>query len=269
MKLAVSSLAWDPSRDDDVRRLLSTHDVTGVEIAPLKYWPALSTVTSRALATYRQQWADAGISIVALQGILFGMPELQLFGSAPQRAALETHLGNTARVAEALGARIIVLGAPRNRRRGPLSETDAIEKAAPLLRRVAAVADELGCVLCIEPTPPQYGGDFARTLSEALEVVAAVDHPGFGLHLDAGAAQISQESHPALLEGARTARHFHISEVDLVPVGTGTVEHSALGAVLQEGGFVGWKSIEMRPVVGNVLLEALERAIHVARASYA
>lgn len=268
MKLAVSSLAWEPSRDDEVRTLLSAHGVAGVEIAPLKYWPSLPQITARALATFRQQWADAGISIVALQGILFGMPELQLFGSPHQRAALEQHLIETSRIASALGAGIIVLGAPRNRLRGALTEAQAVDAAAPLLRRVAVAADELGCILCVEPNPPRYGGDFVRTSVEALDLVSAVDHPGFGLHLDAGAIQISAEPDSIVVEAAQAARHFHISEIDLVAVGAGTVSHQAMGTLLRQGGYVGWKSIEMRPMPGNELSGALDRAIVTALDAY-
>ncbi|MDB4913863.1 MAG: hypothetical protein JWM95_1507 [Gemmatimonadetes bacterium] len=268
MKLAISSLAWDPSRDHEVRALMSARGVAGVEIAPLKYWPWLSDVSPRLLAGFREQWSDAGISVVALQGILFGMPELQLFGTPEQRSGFERHVIATARVAAELGARVIVLGAPGNRIRGSLSEDDAVGVAAPILRRIAAAADELGCVVGIEPNPPLYGGDFVRTSAEALRLVWAVDHPGFALHLDAGALQASGETDEAIIGAAQAARHFHISEIGLAPVGSGSVRHGELGALLQKAGYVGWTSIEMRPVPGNELLGALDRAIDVAIDAY-
>ena len=268
MNLAVSSLAWDPSRDDEVRILLSSRGVRGVEIAPLKYWPGVTDVSPRVLRVFRETWEDAGISIVALQGILFDMPELQLFGAPPQQDAFESHVGAVCRLAGTLGAQAVVLGAPKNRIRGSLGEEAAIAAASPLLRRIASVADEAGTVLCVEPTPPRYGGDFVRNSPEALHLVRAVDHPGFGLHLDAGALEISAEADEVALEAARAARHFHISEIDLVPVGSGTVRHEKLGALLGQAGYVGWTSIEMRPVPGSDLLGALDRAIDVARVAY-
>ena len=260
MKLAVSSLAWDPERDADVRQLLARRGVRGVELAPLKYWPNVTAVSSSTVAEYRAQWADAGISVVALQGILFGMPDLQLFGSPQQQAGFEAHLVAVARLAGALGAPVVVFGAPVNRRRGELSEADAVERAAPLLRRVASAMHDHGTSLCIEPNPPRYGGDFVRTIAEALELARAVDHRGFGVHLDAGALTIDAASDAEILSAARVARHFHVSEVDLVPVGSGTVDHVRMGQLLHRARYDSWVSIEMRPVDDASLITAIEVA---------
>ena len=268
MKLAVSSLAWEPAHDAAVRALLAHRGVRGIELAPLKYWPAGLAVAPRVLAEYKAQWVDAGISIVALQGFLFGMPELQLFGTPSQQAALEAHLAVTARLAAALGAGVLVFGAPKNRLRGALSEDEAVTAAVPLLRRVASACTDVGVSLCIEPNPPRYGGDFVHTSAEAMRLVREVDHFSFGLHLDAGALAINAESDSEVIEAARHARHFHISEIDLVPTGSGTVDHRRLGKLLEIAAFERWHSIEMKPVVGEGVVEALGRAVDVALESY-
>ena len=65
------------------------------------------------------------------------------------------------------------------------------------------------------------------------------------------------------------ARHFHVSEPDLVPVGTTTdVPHATLGRVLRTLGYEGWCSIEMRGGEDDVWRETLPRAIAVAREAY-
>ena len=264
MKLAVSSLAWAPAEDVAVRALLVEHGVCGIELAPLKYWPSAPDVPAGTLAEYRAGWADAGIAIVALQGILFGKPDLQLFGSDRQRSALEEHLGGIARVAEALGAPVIVLGAPGNRLRGALTEDEAIASATPMLRRLASQYAARGCALCIEAAPPAYGGDFVRDLAEASQLVEAVGNPGFGLHLDAGALTVAGELDAEVVRAARQARHFHISEVGLGPLGSGTVDHPHIAGALRDAGYAGWLSIEMRPVT----LPMISRAIEVALVAY-
>ena len=269
MKLAVSSLAWDPAQDSAVQELMLAAGVTGVELAPLKYWPDAPDVNARSLTDYRATWADAGISIVALQGILFGKPDLQLFGSAEQRLAFERHLVGMAKVAEGLGASIMVLGAPKNRLRGALPAERASADAAESLRRVAHACTECGCVLCIEPAPNHYGGDFVRNLDEGVALVRAVDHPGFALHVDAGAIAICGETDERILDALRsTARHFHISEVDLLPIGSGTVDHARLGRLVRASGYDRWLSIEMKPIGAASLLPILGQAIDQARQAY-
>ena len=269
MKLAVSSLAWEPADDIAVRALLVEWAVRAIELAPLKYWPSALDASASALAEYRAAWADAGISIVALQGILFGKPDLQLFGSEVQRRALEEHLAGIAQVAEGLGASVVVLGAPGNRLRGSLTEDEAIESAIPVLRRLAAQYDSRGCALCIEAAPPAYGGDFARNLAEVSRLVEAVGHRGFGLHLDSGAIAIADEPQAEVVRAARQARHFHVSEMDLAAVGTtDSVPHGQLGATLRALGYEGWLSIEMRGSDDDRWHDQLQRAIAVARTHY-
>lgn len=268
MKLAVSSLAWEPARDDDMRRVLSRRGVSGVELAPLKYWPSPGAVAPGEVTEFRLKWADAGITIVAFQAILFGMPHLQLFGSRDERTALEHHLIAMAKLGGTLGAKVLVFGAPRNRLRGSLSEDDAIAQATPLFRRIAAVMDEHGCALCIEPNPPRYGGDFVRTSVEALRLVRAVDHVGFGLHLDTGALTISDAPDDDVVDAARHACHLHISEIDLAPVGVGTVDHARLGSLVRSAGYDQWASIEMRTVPDASLDATVERAIDVGASAY-
>jgi D-psicose/D-tagatose/L-ribulose 3-epimerase len=268
--LAISSLAWEPAQDDIVRASLRRRGVTGVELAPLKYWPLAPAVPATAAREYAARWTDAGVSIVALQAILFGLPELQLFGSSAQQRAFEDHMVGIAALCGDLNASVIVFGAPKNRLRGALTEEEAMARAAPLLRRIALAAHDRGCKLCVEPNPPRYGGDFVRTTSEAMRLVREVDHPGFALHLDAGALSIASENDEQIVAAANTAAHFHVSEIDLVPVGSGTVDHQRIGALLQQAGYARWSSIEMRPPAGqeDALILAIDRAIDVAREHY-
>jgi len=268
MRLAVSSLAWDPSQDDEARATLVRRGITGLEVAPLAYWPEAPHVAPKVLAEFRDRVAGIGVTVVALQGILFGKPELQLFGTSAQQAALEDHLAGMAKLASTLGARVLVLGAPRNRLRGALSEEDAIAAATPLLTRVATVAAGNGVVLCVEPNPPRYGGDFAMAIADARRLVDAIDHPGFGLHLDAGAVQINGEGDADVIEAAKSARHFHVSEIDLAPIGSGTVDHARLGGLLRRAEYNGWVSIEMNRNVPDSLVSRLDRAIDIAGEEY-
>lgn len=264
MMLAVSSFAWAPSADAEARRLLVDHGVRAIELAPLKVWPDPLAMTDASVADYRRTWNDAGIDIVALQGILFGLPGLQLFGTDAERAGFEAQLIAMAQLASRLGAKVVVLGAPKNRLRGPLSEAEAVDRSVGPLRRIGAAADDLGVCVCIEPNPPAYGGDFVRTIPEAMLLVDAVAQPGFGLHLDGGAIALEHETDDVIERAARVAQHYHISEVQLGEVGTGTVDHARIAGLLRSAGYARWHSIEML----DRGLDTLARAIGVARQSY-
>lgn len=268
MKVAVSTLAWDPEQDEAAAELMRAHAIAAIEVAPMKYWPDAPRVAPDVLDEFRAAWEARGISIVALQGILFGKPQLELLGSAQQQAGFEAHLVAMSGLAGRLGASVLVLGAPRNRLRRALSEDAAIARAVPVLRAVAAAAAAHGCRLCVEPNPERYGGDFVRDIREATRLVHAVDHEGFGLHLDAGAIAITAETDQDVVDAARVAAHFHISEIDLAPIGSGSVDHVHVASLLARASFAGWRSVEMRPPERGGWTGIMRAAMDAAVATY-
>ena len=242
MKVAFSNIAWTPHDSPDVLALLRKQSVAGIEVAPTKIWPDWIGATSAAARQYRTWMSDNGFEIPALQAILFGRPDLHLFDPSSEVALVE-HLAHVAVLGEALGARVAVLGAPKQRTRGSLSFEEALERCVPLFRRLGRLFDEHGGCLCIEPNPRRYGCDFIVNAREGVKLVQAVDHPGFALHLDAAGmhlegdvlAELWPEVHPML-------RHFHISEPDLGGFSNPVVPHAANLAFLREHGYDNWCS---------------------------
>ena len=270
MKLAVSNLAWPVADDTAAAAVLRTCGVRGVELAPSKVWECAPYVVEGAAESYAGWWRDADCAVVAFQAIIFGHAELDLFGDDPIVAALRQHLSAMGRLAARCGASVLVLGAPANRRKGRRLMSDAVTAAARALRPAVEELASVGVSLCIEPNPPRYGCDFVNTAAEAAQLVEAVGHPNCGIHLDTAALALSGETTAkALAPIIRQVRHVHLSEVDLVPVGTSeSVPHDALGAALQSLGYDGWLSVEMRAGAADAWRDALPRAVAVARTSY-
>lgn len=271
MKLAISNLAWPIVDDAAVAGVLRVAGVRGVELVPTKVWGRAPRVAADAAESYAAWWAaEASCTLVAFQALFFGHPEMTIFGEGETLALTQRHLVAMGELAARCGARVLVLGAPANRKRGGRSMPSAITAAAAALRPVAEQLAPFGVHLCIEPNPPRYGCDFVTTAAEAAVLADAVSHPNFGVHLDASALAISGElSEAALAPVMKHVRHFHVSEVDLVPVGTtDTVPHARLGALLRALHYDGWCSIEMRLGEDDAWPDALPRAIGVALAAY-
>jgi sugar phosphate isomerase/epimerase len=242
MRLAVSNIAWPTWADPAVAGLLERHGVAGVELAPAKLWPRPAEVSEREALTVRRAWEERGVQVVALQALLFGRPELTLFDDAVSRARAVEYLAAVIRLAGWLGAGALVFGSPKNRLAGGQAATVVHTLALDTFRRLGEEAVRHRTTFCIEPNPREYGCDFITTVREAAELVEAVGHPGFGLHLDAGGMTLTRES-PADAGPVRP-RHYHISEPHLVPIGAGP--HEAFADSLHRSGYDGWCSIEMR-----------------------
>ncbi len=259
MKLAASNIAWSREDNLNVAGLLRESGFRGVEIAPTRVWDRPFDVTEAEARDHRAFWNERGIEVVALQALLFGRPELTLFESREARTRTLEHLRGLMRLGAWLGARVLVFGAPRNRRvGGRASSKEAEAIAVDFFGAAGAHALQQGVVLAIEPNPVQYECDFITTSSEALDLVRAVDSAGFGLHLDAAAMTLAGEPlSEAVTACAGAIEHFHISEPNLTIVGGGAVDHPGFASTLRSLEYSNWASIEMRAVPAGALSKVL------------
>lgn len=266
MKLAVSNIAWPADADAEAAELLRHHGATGVELAPKKVWPDPVSATEAEAHAVRNWWESRGLSIVAFQALLFGRPDLVLFGTPSVRDELAETLDRLCRLAGWVGARALVFGSPKNRLRGerPLAEVWPV--AVDFFRRVGDRAQSHGVTIGLEANPVEYGGDFVTHLHDAVQLVQAVNHPGFGLHLDTGGMILTAERIQNL-SGVHPV-HFHISEPNLAPVGgTPSSAHPQFAADLWECAYTDWVSIEMRQPPTH-WQAAVEQALRFARDVY-
>jgi sugar phosphate isomerase/epimerase len=248
MKLAVSNIAWPRDQDAAVADVLRELGVTGIEVAPTKVWPQPLEATDAEIDDYRRYWSDRGFEIVAAQALLFGRPELTLFESEETTRKTLDYLRGIVRLCARLGAGALVFGSPKNRRVGNGSPHKARLTAVEFFTRLGEIAEAAGTAVVMEANPPEYGADFATRAAEAVELVKAVNHPGFRLHLDTGCMTLANDPTGATFDaGFPLVRHFHVSEPNLDQPGTSAkVEHPAFAAELKRRGYSYWVSLEMR-----------------------
>ncbi len=214
--------------------LLSSLGVQGVEVAP--------TRLPCPPAEYRNQVADAGLAVSSLQAILHKRPDLQLFGDM---LLLRDHFARMAEVAHALGAGVMVFGAPANRRRGNLPLGVAWDRAVAKLRSLADAAH--GVVIGLEPVPEIYGGDFLTHWFEVWKMVREVDRPGLRVHLDTACVDLAGDSiGTAIRDSADVLAHYHASQPDLGDFKAPLSAHWEAAEALEEVRYQGWMAIEMR-----------------------
>jgi D-psicose/D-tagatose/L-ribulose 3-epimerase len=270
MKIAISNIAWDVAENERVAEIMSARNIEGVEVAPTKIWPDLSLAGDEGITACRAWWAARGIRIVALQSLLFGRPELNLFASAGIRRRMLDHLGTVIRISALLGARVLVFGSPKNRRAGDMPAVAAMETAAEFFLGLGRMAQASGVCIGLEPNPNVYGCDFIRTSQEALALVKRVAHPGFRLHLDTGILAMAGESFEDAVERClESLVHVHISEPMLGVVGEGSVDHARMAHALRSCGYQDWLSIEMRSGWQADNTVCVERALDFAMRTYA
>lgn len=257
MRLAVSNIAWAPDDDPVAAAALAAAGVDAIEVAPTVRWPAPLDVSRGEAVAWRAWWQARGIDIVAMQSLLFGRPDLAVFGPPDVRAALVDYVGGLCRLAGWLGATRLVFGSPANRRPGGLPAAVRDEVAVEVFHAIGRRAHDEGVAVCIEANPRAYGCEWIEGVAEAAALVTAVDHPGFGLHLDAGGMLLHGDTidDVARVLAAPGARHVHASDPSLAPLGEGDARsprwHADLAALLARRGYDGAVSLEMRRQDGD------------------
>jgi D-psicose/D-tagatose/L-ribulose 3-epimerase len=269
VKLAVSNLGWSPERDGRVARLLRELDVDGVELAPTRVWPKPLEAAPGEVAACRRFWEGHGLTIRALQALLFGRPYLTVFGDEAARQQTLAYLCGLCSLAQELGARVLVFGSPRNRAVEGRSPAEVEAVAVDFFSRVAEAAERCGTIFCLEPNPPVHGCDYLTRADEAAALVRRVGRPGLGLHLDTACMALAGDAAEEVLP--RTVdclRHFHVSEPGLAPVGRGDLDHGPAAAALGRIGYAGWISIEMRAAGDGTELLRVEHAVRSVQETY-
>ena len=243
MKLSISNIAWDDSAG--VFGILRDYGVKGIEVAPTKVWPEWKDASYENAVLYRKEMADEGFEIPALQAILFSRPDLKVFDTACHKLFLE-HIDLLSDIACGLGAKVLVFGSPKNRKRGQYSMTDAEKTASDFLRKAGEICFRKECCIGIEHNPAEYGCDFVTNVADARRLVDMVNHPGIKLHLDSGGIHMCGGDILEVIKNAGEFVHYHISEPMLEPIAGGVVNHSEALGLLRKIGYSGWVSIEMK-----------------------
>jgi sugar phosphate isomerase/epimerase len=269
VKIAISNLAWDAGENDRVAEIMASRHIDGVEIAPTKIWPDLSLADDSSISACRDWWAVRGIRIVALQSLLFGRPDLNIFGTAEVRRSMLDYLGSAIRISALLGARVLVFGSPKNRQAGNMHPRAAMEAAVEFFSALGAIAHASGVCIGLEPNPDVYGCDFIQTSQEALRLVKCVAHPGFRLHLDTAILEmVGERFEDAVEQCFEYLVHVHVSEPMLSVVGEGRTNHVHMAHALRSFGYRNWVSIEMRSGSQGHNTASVERALDFVKRTY-
>ncbi|GAA2749816.1 sugar phosphate isomerase/epimerase family protein [Amnibacterium kyonggiense] len=270
MRLAVSNIAWQAEDDDRVLAALADEGVDAIEVAPTRLAPDPTSISAAEARSIRKAFESRGIEIVSMQSLLFGQPDLRLFGSDADRDQLLDYLAKIITLSGHLGAEKLVFGSPRNRLLpGAPARSQDLAAATDFFRRAGSLAYAVGAVLCIEPNPVAYGCNFVVTTDEGIQLVDAVDHAGFGLHLDAAGSTLAGENIEASVHAAGTRiQHFHASAPELGMLETEVVDHAGASRALRATGYSGFISIEMRSSDSDTNEQRVRDAIHLARHAY-
>lgn len=272
MRLAVSNIAWKPEERIEAYALLQAAGFTGLEIAPGLLFHAAEDPFVPDAQTARaalEELEQAGLELVSMQSLLFGVSGAALFEGSEARDRFEAGMRRAIALAGRFGIPNLVFGSPAQRRvPDGMAMSDALDQAAQIFRTLGDAAEAAGTKIAIEANPAAYGTNFLTTLEDAESFVRSVDHPAIAAILDLGAMHMNGvfgEVPERIPQIAPLLNHVHVSEADLAPAPAEQTDLVPTLRALREAGYAGAVSIEMkRPAGGLVELEACIRRLVTA-----
>jgi sugar phosphate isomerase/epimerase len=220
----------------------------GVEVAPYTLAEHPPSIDAQRRRDLRRAAERSGMDLVGLHWLL--AKTKGLYVTTPDdavRLRTSDYLIELTRLCADLGGRLMVIGSPMQRNLLPgIPRAKAFEYAVEVFGRVLPEAGRQGVTLLIEPLSP-LDTDFIRTAEDGIEMVRALGHPNFQLHLDVKAMSGS-ETRPipdVIKSSIGHLRHFHANDPNLLGPGMGEVDHRPILRALKEAGYRGYLSVEV------------------------
>jgi len=272
----MSNIAWLPEERLEAYRTLQDFGFTGLEFAPgLLFHGAEDPFSPSPVIARRalDEVGTAGLELISMQSLLFGVPGAALFGDQTARAAFDRAMTRAINLAGQFGVPNCVFGSPAQRViPSDMCLDRARDDAAEIFTLLGDRAAAAGTKLAIEPNPAAYGTNFLNTIEEACAFIEKVGHPAIVPILDLGAMHMNQAFDqsasyvPALLP---SLNHVHVSEAELATAPAIGTDLPPLLRALANHGYDKSISIEMKRPSGGLdevreavsrLADAYERA---------
>lgn len=211
MHLSLCHRAWEPTHNEAVAVLMQQYGIKFLETASGKYPHGLANALVPDLEKAKGFWAGHGVTIVALQSLLYGA-QLKPVLSSTEAAATAAHaLKALILPSQLLGIKTWVFGSYQLRSRGDLSVVNAHEKMTAFLLLLAPELAAAGITLVVEAVFAHYGADYLNTHAEVWQLVQMVNHPNIKMHFDLGAAFLNHEDPDMLRPFLSYCHHIHLS----------------------------------------------------------
>jgi sugar phosphate isomerase/epimerase len=248
MKYALSNIAWLPENDQKIASHIKNSVISGIEIAPSRYFTDVNKATESDFDNLRRYWLKLGFEITSMQSLLFNRMDLQLFGSSESKENLALYLLDLAKKASVAGVGPMVFGSPQNRNRGDLTIEQAEIAAKNFFKELSSQWGDISSYLVLEANPKIYNCNFITKSSDALRFIESINSNKLRWHLDLACTEAANESSiDLILNSINLPAHIHISEAHLGPLIESNIDlYQNFLDALDTRSYTGVVTLEMR-----------------------
>jgi sugar phosphate isomerase/epimerase len=227
-------------------RLAAALGYDGLEVAPFTLdAEAPHRIAPARRAELRRMAEEAGAPITSLHWLLVAPAGLSITtADRDVRARTLDVMQGLVELAADLGATLLVHGSPKQRHVGADGDAQRAEEA---MARAGAWAAQHGLTYCLEPLDAGQT-NWARTVTEAIDIVARIGQPGLKTMLDVSAAG-NGEAEPAAALLRRLVptgwiAHVHLNDRNRRGPGQGEDRFAPVLRALREARYAGFCAVE-------------------------
>jgi sugar phosphate isomerase/epimerase len=194
----------------------------------------------------RARAAKVGLPVRAAIGFL--PSDLMVVGPRVDKAVQQAYLTRAMARAGQLGIGTVVFGSAGSRRFPPgFSREEADKQLVDFGRRAGAEAQKQHVVIAVEPLGPADTNTI-NSVSEAVALIKAVDHPGFKLVVDYYHLRVAKEEPATLLQAKGLLQHVRIANPAgrAYPLDAKESDYASFFTVLKTIGYRGGLGVETR-----------------------
>ena len=266
MNLSISNIAWNKEENDKALELLKKNNIHSIDIAPTLLFDSISEVTKEEINKKHQEYETKGITIVAMQSLLYGIPPYSIFGGETEQRYIFQHLGKIFFIAKELKIKNLVFGSPQNRKIKNNNQ-DNIKIAIKYFRKLCNLATNFKLNICLEANPKEYNCNFITNTFEAVDFIKKVNKKNFLLNLDTSTIILNKNNFKkAFTYSQEYIGHIHISSPNLKNIKK--INHKEISKLLKDYNYQGYISLEMRPNLTKNNLKHLEKNIKILKKFY-
>ena len=192
----------------------------GVELAHFTFCTKPSDLSIGEKGKIKEIFSSRGLEICALHWIYASPPGLKLFSKSEEkrREALK-HTFDVVDLAADLGAKVIVVGSPKQREIPPeVPRKTAEEWAVDFFRKAGDYAEDRGIIIALEPLPAE-DTNFINTTEEAVKLAEKISSRYVRVMVDLMHVVRSSENLDEILEKYLDwIVHIHIPDIYYKPL---------------------------------------------------
>lgn len=252
MKFAICNETFQNQPFGECCEIAGRCGYTGLELAPFTLGRPVTDISAAERSELRQTAADNGLEIIGLHWLLV----------LPQGADLQLHINCADGAVRAqtvdyykeligfcadLGGTVMVHGSPGQRNWDPADlYQETFRRTVEFYKSCMDTAESRGVTICFEPLS-HAETNFINSARDGLELIRAVNHPNFQLHLDTKAMCGAEYLSPATVirQYADVTRHFHANDRNKKGPGAGDVDFKPIAEALREVDYGGYVSVEV------------------------